>query len=97
MYWKFEKPQNAPHKLMSNEMGYEALISAVKDDKKSDSVVMIFMPPPVKDLVSVYFSSSVSYLLFRTQAIWIKLMTPSSTTKNWLIKILKAFHAKIRW
>ena len=55
MYWKFEKPQNAPRKLMSNEMGYEALISAVKGDKKSDSVVMIFMPPPAKDLVSVYF------------------------------------------
>jgi len=66
MYWKFEKPQNAPCKLMSNEMGYEALISGVKRDKKPDTVVMIFMPLPAKDLVCSYFWSVIGYLPFGT-------------------------------
>jgi hypothetical protein len=66
MYWKFEKPQNAPRKLMSNEMGYEALISGVKGDKRVDTVVMIFMPPPAKDLVCSYFWSCIGYLPFGT-------------------------------
>jgi hypothetical protein len=61
-----EKPQNAPRKLMSNEMGYEALISGVKGDKKPDTVVMIFMPPPAKDLVCSYFRSFIGYLPFGT-------------------------------
>ncbi len=66
VYWKFEKPQNAPHKLMSNEMGYEALISGVKGDKRVDTIVMIFMPPPAKDLVCSYFWSCIGYLPFGT-------------------------------
>jgi len=66
MYWKFEKPQNAPRKLMSNEMGYEALISGVKGDKRVDTIVMIFMPPPAKDLVCSYFWSCIGYLPFGT-------------------------------
>ena len=66
MYWKFEKPQNAPHKLMSNEMGYEALILGVKGDKRVDTIVMIFMPPPAKDLVCSYFWSCIGYLPFGT-------------------------------
>ena len=66
MYWKFEKPQNAPRKQMSNEMGYEALISAVKGDKKPDAVVMIFMPPPAKDLVCFYTLIPINYLPFES-------------------------------
>jgi hypothetical protein len=64
MYWKFEKPQNAPCKLMSNDMGYEALISAVKRDKKPDVVVMIFVPPLAKDLVCFHIYIPIDYLPF---------------------------------
>jgi len=51
---------------MSNEMGYEALISGVKGDKRVDTIVMIFMPPPAKDLVCSYFWSCIGYLPFGT-------------------------------
>jgi len=63
MYWKFEKLHNAHCKLMSNEMGYEALSLA---DIKPDTAVMIFMPPPAKYLVCSYCWSFIVYLPFGT-------------------------------
>lgn len=51
LYWKFEKPLGAPRKLVRNKVGYEAMVSSVSE-KKGDCVVLVFMPPPEKDIVS---------------------------------------------
>src|SRR5882762_10062935 len=47
MQWKFETPLGGLHKLLANDMGYNALVSAAKA-KKRDIAVFVFMPPPVK-------------------------------------------------
>lgn len=51
LYWKFEKPLGAPRKLVRNKVGYEAMVSSVSE-KKGDCVVLVFMPPLEKDVVS---------------------------------------------
>jgi len=47
MQWKFETPLGGLRKLLANDMGYNALLSAAKA-KKGDVAVFVFMPPPVK-------------------------------------------------
>lgn len=49
--WKFDKPQSATARLMTNEVGYKAMIDAAKE-KRGDSVIWVYMAPPAKDAVS---------------------------------------------
>lgn len=51
LVWKFETPMNGPRRPLPNEVGYEAMIGAVRG-KKGDSVIFVYMPPPKKDIVS---------------------------------------------
>jgi hypothetical protein len=51
--WKYDKPANGTRMQLTTEVGYEALIDSVKK-KKSETVVFIYMKPPVKDIVSAY-------------------------------------------
>ena len=48
--WKFDTPANGVRRLMPNEVGYEAMLTAVKG-KKGECVVFVYMPPPKKDMV----------------------------------------------
>jgi len=55
LQWKFETPLGGFRKLLTNEVGYNAMISAVKG-KKGDVAVFVYMPPPAKsDVVSDVF------------------------------------------
>jgi len=47
MWWKFEMPLGGLHKLLANDIGYNAMVSAAKA-KKGDVAVFVYMPPPVK-------------------------------------------------
>lgn len=47
MQWKFETPLSGMRKLLTNNAGYSAMVTAAKG-KKSDAVVFIYMPPPVR-------------------------------------------------
>ena len=51
LVWKFETPMGGPRCPLPNEVGYEAMIGAVRE-KKGASVIFVYMPPPKKDLVS---------------------------------------------
>jgi len=42
--WKFDTPANGVRRLMPNEVGYEAMLTAVKG-KKGECVVFVYMPP----------------------------------------------------
>jgi len=48
--WKFDKPLGAPCRLMTNDVGYHAMLSSV-NEKKGDCVMFVYMPPPEKDVV----------------------------------------------
>jgi hypothetical protein len=48
--WKFDTPANGVCCLMTNEVGYEVMLTAVKG-KKGECVVFMYMPPPKKDMV----------------------------------------------
>lgn len=50
LQWKFDKPLGAPRRLMTNNAGYDAMVSSVSE-KKGDCVVFVYMPPPEKDVV----------------------------------------------
>jgi hypothetical protein len=52
--WKFDKPLGAPRRLMTNDVGYDAMLSSV-NEKKGDCVVFVYMPPPEKDVVRYKF------------------------------------------
>jgi hypothetical protein len=53
LQWRFETPQNGQRKLVTNQIGYEAMISAAKL-KKGGAVIFVYMPPPAKpEIVSV--------------------------------------------
>jgi len=54
--WKFEKPLNAPRRVMANQAGYDAMITAVKAKPSDTCTVEVYMPPPRKDIVSDYLS-----------------------------------------
>jgi hypothetical protein len=54
--WKFEKPLNAPRRVMANQAGYDAMITAVKAKPSDTCTVEVYMPPPRKDMVSDYLS-----------------------------------------
>jgi hypothetical protein len=47
MQWKFETPLGGLRKLLANDTGYDAMVSAAKT-KKGDVAVFVYMPPPVK-------------------------------------------------
>ena len=51
LVWKFETPMGGPRRPLPNEVGYEAMIGAVRE-KKGASVIFVYMPPPKKDLAS---------------------------------------------
>jgi len=59
--WKFDTPTNGVCRLMSNKIGYEAMLTAVRA-KKGESVVFMYMPPPKKDIVR-QLSTIVIYVL----------------------------------
>ena len=48
--WKFDTPANGVRRLMPNEVGYEAMLAAVRA-KRGECVVFVYMPPPKKDMV----------------------------------------------
>jgi hypothetical protein len=50
--WK--KPLNAPQRVMANQAGYDAMITAVKAKPSDTCTVEVYMPPPCKDMVSDY-------------------------------------------
>ena len=52
--WKFEKPLNAPRRVMANQAGCDAMITAVKAKPSDTCTVEVYMPPPCKDTVSDY-------------------------------------------
>ena len=52
--WKFEKPLNAPQRVMANQAGYDAMIMAVKAKPSDTCTIEVYMPPPCKDTVSDY-------------------------------------------
>jgi len=54
--WKFEKPLNAPRRVMANQAGYDTMITAVKAKPSDTCTVEVYMPPPRKDMVSDYLS-----------------------------------------
>ena len=54
--WKFEKPLNAPRRVMANQAGYDAMITAVKAKPSDTCTVEVCMPPPRKDMVSDYLA-----------------------------------------
>jgi len=49
--WKFDKPLAAPRKLVTNDVGYDAMLSSMLD-KRGDCVIFVYMPLPAKDVVS---------------------------------------------
>ena len=51
LQWKFDKPLGGPRWLMTNDAGYDAMISSVSE-KRGDCVIFVYMPPPEKDVVS---------------------------------------------
>jgi len=44
MQWKFETPLGGLRKLLANDTGYDAMVSALKT-KKGDVAVFVYMPP----------------------------------------------------
>ena len=52
--WKFEKPLNAPRRVMANQAGYDAMITAVKAKPSDTCTIEVYMPPLRKDMVSDY-------------------------------------------
>jgi len=44
--WRFETPANLQPKLLTNEVGYTAMINAVKSRRK-DQVIFLYIPQPV--------------------------------------------------
>jgi hypothetical protein len=48
--WKFDTPANGVRRLMPNEVGYEAMLAAVRA-KRGECVVFVYMLPPKKDMV----------------------------------------------
>jgi len=58
MQWRFDRPQNAAKKPVTNEMGYKVMITTLLTRPKDYSIT-ISMPPPTKhvnDVVSYYFN-----------------------------------------
>ena len=45
--WKFETPLGGLRKLLTNDIGYNAMVSATKA-KKGDVAIFVYMPPLVK-------------------------------------------------
>jgi hypothetical protein len=59
--WKYEKPANDDRKPLANDAGYSAMkTSLASKAKPSDSVVLLFMPPPAEsDEVSLLLLTSI--------------------------------------
>lgn len=44
--WHFKTPANLQPKLLTNEVGYQAMIKAVKGHRK-DQVIFLYIPQPI--------------------------------------------------
>lgn len=52
MEWRFDRPQNAAKKPVTNEMGYKVMMKTILERKK-DHCVTVSMPPPTKHVNDV--------------------------------------------
>jgi hypothetical protein len=61
--WKFDTPANSRPKNLSNEAGYEAMVSGILERKKN-YVVRILTPPPAKSETVHATSQSSSFYVY---------------------------------
>lgn len=99
MEWRYEKPASDKKKPMSAELGYEAMVTSLKERKK-DLVVYVSMPPPAKDntvsLTSILSIDPVSDTFIRpgTLGMVITLKTRSISMRNPPSNLLKICRQK---
>lgn len=60
LHWRFKTPANLQPKLLTNEVGYQAMIKAVKGRHK-DQVIFLYIPQPIPCEQACYSVLCVAY------------------------------------
>ena len=91
--WKFERPLDAPWRVMANQAGYDAMITAVKAKPLDTCTIEMYMPLPRKNMVGDYPSIILKHCWLilalanwgpksSWQCVWLQWTSCSSGTSN---------------